>query len=85
MSLPIEEIQRLLNKPETPKPRKYPIPVQNGPLRFYDREMRCASRRCGSPTHMKVEGISYCNMHALRRLNELVVELTELRRKDLMA
>jgi len=52
---------------------KYPIPEQHGPLRQFDKEMRCASRRCGSSTFFKVNGISYCMIHSLRELNAIIV------------
>jgi len=57
--------------------RKYPIPEQYGPLRRFDRELRCASRGCGSPTYYKVDHIPYCTTHALRELNEMVMRLTK--------
>jgi hypothetical protein len=68
-----------------PKVQVSNAPPQTGPLRYYDREMRCASRGCGSPTYTKVEHVPLCMTHALRKLNELVVQVTELREKDLMA
>lgn len=51
------------------------IPEQHGPMRHYDRTMRCASRGCGSPTHFKLQGISYCMIHCLRKMNDMLVEL----------
>ena len=49
--------------------------TQKGPLRYYDNgNMRCLSRRCGSPTHYKLRGVPYCTVHALRKMNE---ELTD--------
>lgn len=56
---------------------KYPIPEQVGPLRFVDTMGRCASRGCRAPSHMKVNGIYYCSMHTMRRLNEIIVEMNE--------
>lgn len=66
-----------------------PIPVQYGPLRFYDKEMRCIvsgrmeegrfvknnKGKCNSPTHIKLQGIPTCSMHALRKMNELLIEM----------
>jgi hypothetical protein len=52
--------------------KKYAVPPQYGPLRQFDREMRCASRGCGSPTHFKVSGIPRCSIHALRELNDML-------------
>jgi hypothetical protein len=54
--------------------KQYEPIEQYGPLRWYDKEMRCASRGCSSPTYCKVQGIPYCTMHSLRRLNEMLVE-----------
>jgi hypothetical protein len=45
--------------------------TQRGPLRYYDNgNMRCLSRRCGSPTHYKFRGVPYCTVHCLRKMNE---------------
>ena len=44
--------------------------TQKGPLRYWDKEMRCTSRRCGSPTHYKFRGMPLCTVHALRMMNE---------------
>lgn len=54
-------------------PVSYPAPEQFGPLRWYDKEMRCACRGCGSPTYCKLKGIPRCLMHALREMNEMLV------------
>jgi hypothetical protein len=51
----------------------YPPPPQIGPLRFSDVECLCSSRRCSSPTYMKVQGAPKCMMHALIELNEMLV------------
>ena len=72
MALSLDEITALLSKPEKGQPAK--PPQQYGPLRWYDKEMRCASRGCGSPTHCKVEGIPYCTMHSLRKLNDMLTD-----------
>lgn len=50
---------------------------QKGPLRFYDTEMRCTSRRCGSPTYIKVSGVAKCKTHALHDLNDIILRLEE--------
>jgi len=55
--------------------RKYPIPPQLGPFRFYDSEFRCASRGCGSPTRYKLQGIPYCSVHCMWKMNEMLLEL----------
>jgi len=59
-------IDKLLEEPERPK--------QVGPLRRHDKEMRCANRGCGSPTYLRVQGVSRCSVHALNELNEMLVE-----------
>ena len=83
MPLTQEQISRILTPPK-PQVQVSNAPPQNGPLKFYDREMRCASRGCGSSTYCKVEHVPLCMMHSLRKLNELVVQVTELREADLM-
>lgn len=49
-----------------------PIVEQYGPLRHWDKEMRCACRGCGSSTFYKVNGIPRCMTHALRELNLII-------------
>lgn len=57
------------------KPSQLATPnPQIGPLRYYDKEMRCARRRCTSPTFVKVRGIPRCMTHALEDLNTIIVE-----------
>jgi hypothetical protein len=68
MGLTQEQIANLLN-PQTAAPQ------QNGPLRWIDSKARCASPGCTSPTYCKVEYVPYCMMHALCKLNELVIEI----------
>jgi len=51
---------------------QYPVPPQYGPLRQFDRAMRCACRGCGSSTFFKVNGIPRCMIHALRELNVII-------------
>lgn len=41
-------------------------------VRWLDKEMRCASRGCGSSTYCKVQGVPYCMMHTIRKLTELL-------------
>src|SRR5678815_242978 len=64
----------------------YPVPPQYGPLRRYDREMRCMSgtkqRRCGSPTNYKVKGVPLCSTHALHELNYQICVLTGEHKDD---
>jgi len=69
--LTLEETQALL---ATPEPQYAPSPIQEGPLRFFDNEMLCTSRRCGSPTWIKVKGMPLCIAHALRELNQMLIE-----------
>lgn len=51
------------------------VPEQYGPVRQYDREMRCASRGCGSSTFLKLQGIPLCMSHIIDRLNEMLFKL----------
>jgi hypothetical protein len=71
-ALPSDVIDALLKKEE---PRIYDVPKQIGPLRRYDTPKRCCSRGCGSTTYHKVEGIPYCMIHCMIRLNAMLVEL----------
>jgi hypothetical protein len=47
---------------------------QTGPIRYYDKEMRCASRGCSAPTYIKINGIAKCYAHALRDANTMLQE-----------
>lgn len=69
-ALDTSEINALLKKSMPPEP-----PKQYGPMRRFDREMRCASKGCGSSTYLKLQGIPYCTAHTLIRLNNMLVEL----------
>jgi len=74
--LGLDDILEILNEPDAPqKFRFYAPPEQKGPLRWRDKDMRCASKGCSSPTTCQVKGIPYCMMHSLRKLNEMLVEL----------
>jgi hypothetical protein len=69
-----EAIAALLDKESTGS-KQYPVPVQEGPLRHFEREMRCACKGCGSSTFFKVCGIPRCMMHALRELNLMLHDM----------
>lgn len=73
-----EKIEELL---KVKKP--YPIPKQYGPLRRFENEMRCASRGCGSPTYLQLNGIPRCSVHAMKLMNEML--MTEEERDDAKA
>lgn len=74
MGLTPQQIQELLKpKEKAPVGSKYPKTPQVGPLRWYDREMRCAKRGCSSPTYCKVQGVPYCMKHSLEELNLMLV------------
>lgn len=60
---------------ELTQPAEVYTSTQVGPLRWFDREMRCLSKRCGAPTYLKVNGVALCWVHAIRRLNEIIVEM----------
>jgi len=66
--LTLEQVQGLL------RPQERPEIVAIGPLRWFDRELRCTSRRCNSPTYCKIKGMPLCSMHALVMLNDMLVE-----------
>jgi len=68
--LDVNAIKALLGNDE----KKRQLPPQVGPIKWYDKEMRCASRGCGSPTYIKFQGIPNCMIHTLRLANELMVE-----------
>lgn len=70
MPLTQEDINKLLAV-EVSKVKE--IRPQIGPLRRYEKEMRCASRGCGTSTYFKVQGVPYCQAHALAELNEILV------------
>lgn len=76
MPLSNEEIARLLAT-TSPQEATYeplmPAHIQRGPLRWYDKEMRCALRGCTSPTYCRINGIPRCMIHALHDLNELLL------------
>lgn len=54
----------------------YPMPERKpGPVKWLDKEMTCASRRCGSPTYRTFKGVPYCFPHIFEKINELFVQL----------
>jgi hypothetical protein len=65
--LSLEQISELLG----PKPRES---TQVGPLRWFDKEMRCASRGCSSPTYVKLQNVPRCMIHAVNEMNLMLVE-----------
>lgn len=71
----LDFLQELLDQPTESTNAKYPVPEQHGPFRFYDSEFRCASRGCGSPTRYKLQGIPYCSVHVMRKMNDMLIEL----------
>lgn len=58
-----------------PHMQGYPAPQQNGPVRWFSKEMRCASRGCGSSTFGKLQGVPRCWTHMCDMLNEMLIEL----------
>ena len=69
--LSLKEINSILQTYDRPNP----VSNQTGPIRFFDKEMRCGSRGCSSPTYIKVKGMPKCMMHTIRMANEMLVEL----------
>jgi hypothetical protein len=63
--------------------QQIPLPEQKGPVRQYDKTLRCANkfslhaRECGSPTTYKLKGIPYCEVHLIRKMNEMLTEEEE--------
>jgi hypothetical protein len=80
--LDIDFLQDLLDSPqeqeETVNNGLYPLPAQKGPLRYNEDERPCVNltgkTTCGSPTHWRVQSVPRCMVHALYRLNELLIE-----------
>lgn len=66
ITLSPEQIASILKHEDEPRS------TQTGRIRFYDKEMRCASRGCSSPTYIKLDGIEYCMMHIILKCNELL-------------
>lgn len=66
--------EELIQLEETGEVR-LPSVEQFGPVRVYDKEMRCATRGCASSTHYKCNGIPRCVAHLIRELNQMVHEL----------
>jgi hypothetical protein len=83
--LDTDAITALLSQPAN---EGYPPHPQEGPVRFVDKEMRClvsgykdnegnwikTKGKCNSSTYVKVEGIPTCMIHAVHKLNEMIVE-----------
>lgn len=76
MTLSQDFIKQLLKDDKKPTGSNYPRVQQNGPLRFVDKEFRCASKGCACPTYIKVDWIPRCQIHALHILNQMVIDLT---------
>lgn len=66
-----DETARGASIPKTGKPR----PVQLGPLRWMEKDGRCASRGCSGPTFIQVEGVYRCATHALYALNYILIQI----------
>lgn len=62
-------------KPDVPPVERYLPEPQNGPIRWIDKEHRCVSKGCSSPTYLKLQGVSFCLMHTLKKCNEMLIEL----------
>jgi hypothetical protein len=75
----LDFLQELLDEPSEDATellrQLYAVPPQEGPFKFYDKEMRCLSRRCGSPTYYKLQGVPYCSKHIILKMNEMLIEL----------
>jgi hypothetical protein len=80
-----EQVAALLEGEKKPKratpqtPTKYPQSVmpgtiQVGPVHLVEKEKRCASKGCGSPTSWTLEGIPYCHVHLIAYLNQKFID-----------
>lgn len=67
-----ELIEALLKKETASSPGKSNAP-QIGPLRYYDTSTHCASLRCGTATNYRVQGVPLCTIHALQKLNGMLI------------
>jgi hypothetical protein len=74
--LDLKEIKALIAIPESKF--GYPRPKQFGPLRYMDDEGTCCSRGCRSPTPLQLKGIWRCSVHAMRLMNEMLTDPSEL-------
>jgi len=74
-----EQINALLKLEEKKQLRKAAQgkerPIQIGPLRYMEKDDKCASRGCSGPSRIQVKGVPYCSSHALYALNELYMKL----------
>jgi hypothetical protein len=82
-------LQPKSQKKEKPPQKRFPAPPQEGPLRYYENEMRCVvagyynyedgnkvwvkTQGCHASTHYKFLGKPVCSTHALREMNELLI------------
>jgi hypothetical protein len=73
MPLDADTIQRLTAIKARPKAGSGAVIPKVGPLRFMDKDRRCASRGCGTMTHYSVQGVARCVVHALEEMNEMLV------------
>jgi len=52
-----------------------------GPIRWYDNSLACQHRgdvySCGTQTFIRFEGRPLCMVHAIKELNELVIQMQE--------
>lgn len=66
-----EQIEALLQ----PESEVHNAPKQVGPLRYFEPPWKpCTSTGCRVPTPYKVAGQRRCTIHALRDLNQMLVE-----------
>ena len=76
----LDFLQDLLDTPEQLDDdaflvKLYKVPEQKGPVRFFDETLRCASRGCSSPTHFKLQGVAYCTIHLIWKMNDKFLEM----------
>jgi hypothetical protein len=66
ISLSPEQIKQLLDQDKVPQRHS----IEVGPVSTTDKEKRCVSRGCSSPTYWLLDGIPFCTVHLIDSLNQ---------------
>lgn len=61
---------------------QYPSFHEDSPVRLFDKEFRCVSKGCHSPTYYKLRGIPYCGVHLIYLLTYENEKLTKEKSAD---
>ena len=51
--------------------------VYTDPFDYSSKTWLKTGRKCGTPTFIRVMGAPTCHIHAIRKLNEIIIELTD--------